>query len=129
MLRQVCSLSMLHTTYEKVHGGVRLGGLSMPNILQMLFYFKPMDSKKYSMATSRECLSSYDFTALYTSVLVEPALGIIKDLLEKDNTLMERTVLPLKDIILLLEFCFKNTYFPFKGNSMNRLGKQLWGPW
>ena len=31
------SLSMLHRTCENVHGGVRLGGLGMPNILQMLF--------------------------------------------------------------------------------------------
>ena len=28
-----------------------------------------------------ECLSSYDVTALFTSVPVDPALGIIKDLL------------------------------------------------
>ena len=44
-----------------------------------------------------ECLSSYDVTALFTSVPIEPALGIIKDLLEKDNTLKERTVLLVKD--------------------------------
>ena len=42
MLRQECSLSMLHRTCEKVHVGVRLGGLGMPNILSMPFYFKPM---------------------------------------------------------------------------------------
>ena len=30
-----------------------------------------------------ECISSYDVTALFTSVLVDPAPGIIKDLLEK----------------------------------------------
>ena len=30
-----------------------------------------------------ECLSSYDVTALFTSVPVDPELGIIKDLLEK----------------------------------------------
>ena len=35
---------------------------------------------------SWECLSSYDVTALFTSVPVDPALGIIKDLLEKDHT-------------------------------------------
>ena len=46
-----------------------------------------------------ECLSSYDVTGLFTLVPVEPALGIIKDLLEQDNTLKERTVLPVKDII------------------------------
>ena len=42
-------------------------------------------------------------------------MGLIKDLLEKDNTLKERTVLPVKGIILLLEFCLKNTCFSFQG--------------
>ena len=37
-----------------------------------------------------ECLSSYDVTALFTSVPVDPALGIIKGLLEKDSTLKEK---------------------------------------
>ena len=62
-----------------------------------------------------ECLSSYDITALFTSVPVEPALGIIKGLLEQDNTLKERTVLLVKDIILLLGFCLHNTHFSFQG--------------
>ena len=62
-----------------------------------------------------ECLSSYDVSALFTSVPVDPALNIIKDLLEKDYTLKERTVLAVSDIILLLEFCLKNTYFSFQG--------------
>ena len=47
-----------------------------------------------------ECLSSYDVSALFTSVPADPALGVIKDLLEKDTTLKDRTVLPVKDIIL-----------------------------
>ena len=38
---------------------------------------------------------------------------IIKDLLEKDPTLKDRTVLPVEDIILLLGFCLKSTYFSF----------------
>ena len=37
-----------------------------------------------------ECLISYDFTALFTSVPVDPAIGIIKELLEKDNTIKEK---------------------------------------
>ena len=61
-----------------------------------------------------EYLSSYDVSALFTSVPVDPALNIIKDLLEKDHTLVERTVLAVSDIILLLEFCLKNTYFSFQ---------------
>ena len=59
-----------------------------------------------------ECLSSYDVTALFTSVPVNPALGIIKDLLEKNSTLKERTVLLVKDIIPLLEYCLKILFFP-----------------
>ena len=62
-----------------------------------------------------ECLSSYDVSALFTSVPIDPALNIIKDLLDKDNTLKERTVMEVRDIILLLKFCLKNTYFSFQG--------------
>ena len=62
-----------------------------------------------------ECLSSYDVSALFTCVPIDPALIIIKDLLDKDTTLKERTVMEVGDIILLLEFCLKNTYFSFQG--------------
>ena len=62
-----------------------------------------------------ECLSCYDVTALFTLVPVYPSLGITKDLLEKDPNLKERRVLLVGDIILLLEFCLKNTYFCFQG--------------
>ena len=54
-----------------------------------------------------ECFSSYDVSALFTSVPIDPALKVIKDLL--DTTLKERTVMDVGDIILLLEFCLKNT--------------------
>ena len=53
-------------------------------------------------------------SAQFTSVPVDPALNIIKDLLEKDHTLKGRTVLAVSDIILLLEFCLRNTYFSFQ---------------
>ena len=52
---------------------------------------------------------------LFVSFTKDPALQIIKDLLVKDNTLKERTVMDVEDIILLLEFCLKNTYFSFQG--------------
>ena len=47
MLRQRCALSMLHRTCENVHGGVRLGGLGMPNIMYRPFYFKPIYMIEY----------------------------------------------------------------------------------
>ena len=64
-----------------------------------------------------ECLSSYDVSALFTSVPVDPALNIIKDLLDKDTTLKERTVMEVGDIILLLEFCLKNFSFQAQFNE------------
>ena len=68
-----------------------------------------------------ECLSSYDVSALFTSVPKDPALKVIKDLLEKDPTLKDRTVIGVDDIILLLEFCLKNTYFSFQGQFFEQV--------
>ena len=66
--------------------------------------------KQLTLAPGK-CLSSYDVPALFTSVLVDPALGVIKDLLEKDPTLKDRTVLTVNNIIQLLEFCLKTCTF------------------
>ena len=73
-----------------------------------------VEQAKHIILAPGECLSSYDVSALFTSVPVDPALNIIKDLLDKDHTLKERTVMEICDIILLLEFCLKNTYFSFQ---------------
>ena len=74
-----------------------------------------VEQAKHFKLEAGECLSSYDVSALFTSVPIDPALNIIKDLLVKDNTLKERTVMEVEDNILLLEFCLKNTYFFFQG--------------
>ena len=75
-----------------------------------------------------ECLSSYDVSALFTSVPIDPALKIMKDLKEKDPTLKDRTVMCVNDIILLLEFCLKTPISPSKASSLNRLRVQPWVP-
>ena len=80
--------------------------------------------KNITLAPAK-CLSSYDVSALFTSVPVNPALRVTKDLLEKDPTLKGRTVLPVEDIILLLKFCLKKSTFHSKTSSMNRLRVQL----
>ena len=67
-----------------------------------------------SLSNLAECLSSYDVTSLFTSVPIDPALNIIKDLLEKDEKLNDRTVLSVQNIIELLGFCLHNTYFSFQ---------------
>ena len=74
-----------------------------------------VEQAKHITLAPGECLSSYGVSAQFTSFPVDPALKVIKDLLEKDSTLKERTVLTVEDIIQLLEFCLKNTYFSFQG--------------
>ena len=61
-----------------------------------------------------ECLSSYDLTSLFTSVPIDPAHSIIKDLLEKDEKLNDRAVLSVQNIMELLGFCLNNMYFCFQ---------------
>ena len=60
-----------------------------------------VEQVKHVTLAPGECLSSYDVSALFTSVPVDPALNIIRDLLDNDHTLKERTVLAVSDIILL----------------------------
>ena len=86
-----------------------------------------VEQAKHFKLEAGECLSSYDVSALFTSVPIDPALNVIKDLLVKDNTLKERTVMEVEDIILLLEFCLKNTYFSFQGQFYEQVGGAAMG--
>ena len=61
-----------------------------------------------------ESLTSYEVTSLFTSVPIDPALIIIRDILEKDEKLNDRTVLSVQSIIELLGFCLHNKYFSFQ---------------
>ena len=71
----------------------------------------------------RECLNSYDFSALLTSVPIDPALNFIKDLSEQDDTLQDRSVLSVQNNIEHLGFCLYNTYFSFQ----NKFNEQVEG--
>ena len=61
-----------------------------------------------------ECMMSFDVKALFTSIHIQPALKIIKKLLEEDKNLHHRTTMSVKHIYCLLEFCLTNTYFSFQ---------------
>ena len=58
-----------------------------------------------------ECLNSYDVSTLFTSGPIDLALKIIKDISEQNDTLWDRSVLPVQNISELLGFCLHNTYF------------------
>ena len=83
-----------------------------PHHIQSTGYF--VSKAKGLTLQMKECLSSYDVTSLFTSVPIDPALNIIKDLVEKDEKLNDRTVLSVQNIMQLLGFSLNNTYFSFQ---------------
>ena len=89
-----------------------------------------VEQVKHIILVPGECLSTYDASVLFILVPVDPPLNIIRDLLDKDHTLKERTLLAVSDIILLLDFCLKNTYFSFQDQFYEQVEEvQPWDPW
>ena len=66
------------------------------------------------------CMVSYDVKALFTSVPIQPTLNTTQNLLEDDKDLHKRTTMSVKNIITLLEFCLKSTYFTFQGRHFEQ---------
>ncbi|XP_072025382.1 uncharacterized protein [Amphiura filiformis] len=60
-------------------------------------------------------LISYDVSALFTSIPVPDAIEAVKEKLESDTTLKDRTPLKINHILELLTFCLNTTYFVYQG--------------
>ena len=60
---------------------------------------------------SNDCLVSFDVKSLFTQVPVWDALVIIKDRLEHDESLSDRTAMTPQQVCSLTELCLKSTYF------------------
>ena len=73
-----------------------------------------------------ECITSFDVTALYTSIPVADVIEVIKRKLEQDIELPRRTTWSPDNILKLLEFCLVNTNFLFDGQFLNRPKVLLW---
>ena len=72
------------------------------------------DELKEMKLEEGECITSYDVTALFTSIPVPSVLDIIKKKLEQDTELPNRTIMPADNILELLGFCLNNIYFVFQ---------------
>ena len=64
----------------------------------------------------------------FTSVHIDPALNIIRDLLEMDEKLNDRTVLSVQNIMELLGFCLHNTYFSLQHKFYEQVGVAMGSP-
>ena len=64
---------------------------------------------------------SYYVKALFTSLPSQPAINIIKKLLDEDRELQQGTSMTVSPITCLLEFCLKSTYFTFQEKHYEQL--------
>jgi hypothetical protein len=60
-------------------------------------------------------LVSFYVVSLFTNIPVDLAIKVAAKRLRQDATLLQRTSLPVEDIIDLLYFCLNATYFVFEG--------------
>ena len=74
-----------------------------------------------------QCMVSYDVKALFTSVPTTKACIIIRQRLDEDTELNQRTSLSIDNIISLLEFCITSTYFSFQGKFYEQVEGLPWG--
>ena len=74
-----------------------------------------LDSIRDIKIKPEECIMSYDVSALFTSIPIEPAINIIEQQLKEYKDLHSRTNMKIHHIISLLRFCLNNSYFSFQG--------------
>ena len=70
-----------------------------------------------------QMLVSFDVVSLFTKIPVDLAIKVATNGLRYDDSLWQRTSLPLEDITDLLSFCLNTTQFVFEGTYY----KQVFG--
>ncbi len=58
----------------------------------------------------------FDVSSLFTNVPIDEAVSVIRDKLQNDESLDERTCLSRECITELLEISLRSTYFRYNGN-------------
>jgi hypothetical protein len=58
-----------------------------------------------------DTLISFDVVSLFTNIPVDEALTVIRDMLQNNHTLVERSALQFEPIMNLLEVCLRTIYF------------------
>ena len=64
---------------------------------------------------------SFDVISLFTAKPVPKACDYIKEKLEQDSTLSQKTHLEIDDIVSLLNFFLSNNYFVFEGQTYKQI--------
>ena len=72
-----------------------------------------------------EMLVSFDVSSLFTNVPVDEAVRVIRDRLQEDRTLGDRTTLSPGKVAGLLETCLKSTYFSYEQQEGAAMGSPV----
>ena len=86
-----------------------------------------IDQIKHVTLQANEIITSYDVSALFTSVPIESAINIIQRRMELDRKLHSRITMKVEHIISLLEFCLKTTYFQFQHSFYEQINSAEMG--
>ena len=87
------------------------------------------DSLAEVMIEEGEIFNSHDVVSLFTNTPIAESLDVIRDRLERDDTLKKRTLLSVEDILDLLRFVLTTTYFLFRGTIYKqRFGSAMGSP-
>ena len=87
------------------------------------------DSLAEVMIEEGEIFNSHDVVSLFTNTPIAESLDVIRDRLERDDTLKKRTLLSVEDILDLLRFVLTTTYFLFRGTIYKqRFGAAMGSP-
>ena len=70
--------------------------------------------------SDNDVMVSFDVVNLFTSVPVNLAVNILRDRLQNDDSLSERTDLFVEDLVDLVEFCLNCTDFVFRGDFFHQ---------
>ncbi|CAH1261457.1 SLC29A2 [Branchiostoma lanceolatum] len=68
-----------------------------------------------------DIITSYDVCSLFTCIPPKEAVSVVREALEADNTLADRTKLSVDQICKLLDLCLGCTYFTYKGQFFQQL--------
>ena len=76
-----------------------------------------------------EIFNSHDVVSLFTNTPIKESLDVIKNRLQNDKDLKQRTLLLVDDVIELLRFVLTTTYFLFRGKIYKqRFGAAMGSP-
>ena len=74
-----------------------------------------VDMMRDVLVEDEEAMVSFDVSSLFTNVPIKEAVDVIRDRLEGDESLGDRTPLSPGRVAELLQLCLRSTYFSFNG--------------